>query len=565
MLISPLVITAGMAVLSCPHISGRVDNFFFSGLIFPYVVARWSICCGYRPVDNSRFSSGASPGKGSGAVSVVNLDSCWLDILDVVRNKVAQQTFNTWFLPLQPENGPDEDFSVGCPNHFFMDWFSEHHLSTLNEAGSHFFGKDVFFSLRVPEKTAAPAQGADRDGILESGNRDSGAHDSGGFNSGDFMRPFLEDDDQAVSAQPPKTRAATVMPPSSSMARRSGTIYNLNPDYTFESFVVGSGTDLAFAAATAIANNPGDRFNPLFIHGGVGLGKTHLMHAVGNGIARRRPDKKICYVTAENFMNDLIGSIRDNRTPDFKLKYRGMDVLLVDDVAFLAGKESTQEEFFHTFNALYDLKKQIVLTSDRSPKEITTLEERLRSRFEWGLITDIQAPNLETRMAILKRKVEVNKIYITDDVISYIAENITDNIRRLEGALIRLLAFASLTGRDISLEMASEVLSSFFQGHSTGPVKIADVMSLVAEAHDMTVDQLKSKRRTQDLARARQIAMYLAREMTGASLNQIGRAFGGRDHSTVAHACQKIQRDVGSNPRFRGSVRDMQDRLLARK
>ena len=241
-----------------------------------------------------------------------------------------------------------------------------------------------------------------------------------------------------------------------------------------------------------------------------------------------------------------------------------MDVLLVDDVAFLAGKESTQEEFFHTFNALYDLKKQIVLTSDRSPKEITTLEERLRSRFEWGLITDIQPPNLETRIAILKRKVEVNNIYIPDDVIDYIAENITDNIRRLEGALIRLLAFASLTGREISLEMASEVLSSFFQGNSSGPVKIADVMKVVADVHDLTVDQLKSKRRTQDLARARQIAMYLAREMTGASLNQIGRAFGGRDHSTVAHACQKIAQDMETDPRFRGAVRDLMDRIRAR-
>ena len=265
------------------------------------------------------------------------------------------------------------------------------------------------------------------------------------------------------------------------------------------------------------------------------------------------------------FMNDLIGSIRDNRTPDFKMKYRSVDVLLVDDVAFLAGKESTQEEFFHTFNALYDLKKQIILTSDRSPKEITTLEERLRSRFEWGLITDIQPPNLETRMAILKRKVESNNIYITDDVIAYIAENITDNIRRLEGALIRLLAFASLTGREISLEMASEVLSSFFQGNSSGPVKIADVMKVVSDATDVSVDQLKSKRRTQDLARARQMAMYLSREMTGASLNQIGRAFGGRDHSTVAHACQKIGKDMGDDPRFRGYVLDLQDKVRGRR
>jgi chromosomal replication initiator protein len=461
---------------------------------------------------------------------MANLNAYWPEILDVVRQKVAQQTFNTWFIPLNPEDSENGSMKVECPNHFFMDWFSEHHLTALNEAGSAYFGKDVNFALGVrktPIDGTAPAPGTE---------------------------------DHAAVAPPPL--AAAVVEP---IQARPTQVFNINQDYTFDNFVVGSGTDLAFAAATAVANNPGDHFNPLFIHGGVGLGKTHLMHAVGNSIAANNPEKKVVYITAESFMNDLIASIRDNRTPDFKMKYRSVDVLLVDDVAFLAGKESTQEEFFHTFNALYDLKKQIVLTSDRSPKEITTLEERLRSRFEWGLITDIQPPNLETRMAILKRKVESNDIYINDDVITFIAENITDNIRRLEGALIRLLAFASLTGREITLEMASEVLSSFFQGSSTGPVKIADVMTLVGEVHDVTVDQLKSKRRTQDLARARQIAMYLAREMTGASLNQIGRAFGNRDHSTVSHACQKIQKDMHADPRFKGAVLDIQDRVRGRK
>jgi chromosomal replication initiator protein len=489
---------------------------------------------------------------------MTDLDTYWPEILDVVRQKVAKQTFNTWFLPLLPKssgNGSTDESGVGsgngspsgslevdCPNHFFMDWFSEHHLTALNEAGSTYFGRDISFKLGVGNKTAPEAR------LVEAQAQAGGA---AAAVPGAVLPDHLE------SQYSPRTSET---PP----VRRASMALNLNRDYTFENFVVGSGTDLAFAAATAVANNPGDHFNPLFIHGGVGLGKTHLMHAVGNAVANQDPDKKICYVTAENFMNDLIGSIRDNRTPEFKMKYRSVDVLLVDDVAFLAGKESTQEEFFHTFNALYDLKKQIVLTSDRSPKEITTLEERLRSRFEWGLITDIQAPNLETRMAILKRKVEANNIYISDDVIAYIAENITDNIRRLEGALIRLLAFASLTGREISLEMASEVLSSFFQGSSTGPVKIADVIKIVGDVHDLTVDQLKSKRRTQDLARARQIAMYLAREMTGASLNQIGRAFGDRDHSTVSHAFQKIQKEMKSDPRFRGAVLDIQDRVRGR-
>ncbi len=477
-----------------------------------------------------------------------DLDAYWPEILDIVRQRVAQQTFNTWFAPLKPENSSNGSLKVTCPNHFFLDWFSEHHLAVLNDAGSTCFGREVAFALKIQD--GAPAELTPLTPEAAGGLEERRA---GGRVDPDLVGGPLPGGGSAGPA------AATL-----AAAPRPAHL-NLNPDYTFANFVVGSGTDMAFAAATAVARNPGSHFNPLFIHGGVGLGKTHLMHAVGNAIAETHPGRRIAYITAENFMNDLIGSIRDNRTPDFKLKYRSVDVLLVDDVAFLAGKESTQEEFFHTFNALYDLKKQIILTSDRSPKEITTLEERLRSRFEWGLITDIQPPNLETRMAILKRKVESNNIYITDEVIAYIAENITDNIRRLEGALIRLLAFASLTGREISLEMASEVLSSFFQGNSSGPVKIADVMKVVAEATDMTVDQLKSKRRTQDLARARQIAMYLSREMTGASLNQIGRAYGGRDHSTVAHACQKIGKDMRDDPRFRGFVLDLQDKIRGRK
>ncbi len=475
--------------------------------------------------------------KGLAGTSMTNLDTYWPEILAVVRQKVAQQTFNTWFKPLQPLTSESGHPEVDCPDRFFMDWFSEHHLSALNDAATDYFGTETRVSLQVSDTRKNELS-------LELPSR--------------------------TEVEPPAARLANAQgivntQVKTSPARRTATITNINPEYTFDNFVVGSGTDLVFAAATAVANNPGGHFNPLFIHGGVGLGKTHLMHAIGNAIANEDPAKNICYITTENFMNDLIASIRDRRTPEFKRKYRSMDVLLVDDVAFLTGKESTQEEFFHTFNALYDLKKQIVLTSDRSPKEITTLEERLRSRFEWGLITDIQPPNLETRMAILKRKVESNQIMVSDDVIAFIAENITDNIRRLEGALIRLLAFASLTGNEISLEMASEVLSSFFQGNSAGPVKIADVMKTVGSVHDVTVDQLKSKRRTQDLARARQIAMYLSREMTGASLNQIGRAFGNKDHSTVSYGCHKIADLMKTDARFRGAVLDIQDRIRGRR
>ncbi|MCP4572723.1 MAG: chromosomal replication initiator protein DnaA [bacterium] len=463
--------------------------------------------------------------------TVSNLDSHWPEILDTVRQRVGHQTFQTWYRPLAPLAGDAGGLQVSCPNHFFLDWFSEHQLHHLNDAGTAYFGHEVLFELvvsnevvklGVPGPEAAPAP-------------------------------------ETVVSRP----AATTVPVETIvMPERPQT--NLNPDYVFSNFVVGSGTDLAYAAATAISDNPGHHFNPLFIHGGVGLGKTHLMQAIGNRIAIQRPQARILYTTAENFMNDLVKSIQESHTPDFKLRYRSVDVLLVDDVAFMAGKESTQEEFFHTFNALYNFKKQIVFTSDRSPKEITRLEERLRSRFEWGLITDIQPPNLETRIAILRRKVDINNIYIADDVIEFIAEHITDNIRRLEGALVRLLAFASLTGREITLEMASEALSSFFQGTSTGPVKIADVMEVTADVHGFSVDQLKSKRRTQDLARARQIAMHLARELTGASLNKIGRSFGNRDHSTVAYACKKISDEMETDPRFRGAVRDLMERIRKR-
>ncbi len=423
-----------------------------------------------------------------------------------------------------------------------MDWFSEHHLGTLNEAGTAFFGRPVSFNLVVPNQV---------DSLEDL-----------------FIPPPREETSTAAS---PERRDLPGPPdhsdhPDRDVSRRPA-VYsvngrvNLNFDYNFENFVVGSGNDLVYAAAVAVSREPGAHFNPLFIHGGVGLGKTHLMHAIGNAILKNHQGKKVYYVTAEHFMNDLIHAIQQNRTPDFKLRYRSVDVLLVDDVAFLAGKESTQEEFFHTFNALYDEKKQIVLTSDRSPKEITTLEERLRSRFEWGLITDIQPPDLETRIAILNRKVQLNKIYISDDVIQYIAENITDNIRRLEGALIRLLAFASLTARDINLEMASEVLSSYFRAESPRPLKIADIMKVTADHFDVTVDQLKSKKRTQDLALARQVAMFVARETVGASLNQIGRAFGKRDHSTVAHALQKIQKMYDEDPKFKGKIKDIYNQL----
>ena len=462
------------------------------------------------------------------------LQSSWPAILDLVRQKVSQQTYDTWFLPLKLSSGSNGTLEVHCPDRFFEDWFSEHHLHTLAEATADHFAREIAIRLTVREGTASPPE------------RFSAAATVSSHRARDGRAPEVVVDGPTLDEPAEESRQACPF---------------LNPDYTFGSFVVGSGSKMAFAAAQAICKKPGDNFNPLFVYGGVGLGKTHLMHAIGNAIYAAHPDKRIVYVTSEQFMNELIFDISRNQSYKFRQKYRTVDVLLVDDVTFWAGKESTQDEFFHTFNTLYTEKKQIILTSDRPPKEITTLEERLRSRFEWGLICDVQSPDLETRIAILRKKVEANNIYIGDDVIQYIAENITDNIRRLEGALIRLLAFASLTAQDINLDLASEVLSSFFQADAKRPTRIADVMTLVASYYDMTVDQLKSKKRTKDLALARQVAMFVAREKTGASLNQIGRAFGNRDHTTVLHACQKIKGKLEEQPAFRGEVKDIFDNL----
>ena len=449
----------------------------------------------------------------------------WSRLLDRARTQLSDHIVDTWLSPLTAAEYSGESLTLTAPDQFSVEWNERRHSAILESLAPVAVGHPVKIELRVHADRLQRSQ----------------------------MDLFV----------PVKGQERSVIEPE--RPRENVTLSALNDRYTFDTFVVGKSNDLAAAAAAAVSQAPGKTYNPLFFYGPTGLGKTHLMQAIAHDIIKRAPQTRVTYITTEQFTNDVITSIGKGAMHDFRRRYRETDLFLVDDVHFIGGKNSTQEEFFHTFNALYDLKKQIILTSDRSPKEITTLEERLRSRFEWGLITDIQPPNLETRMAILKRKVESNNIYITDDVIAYIAENITDNIRRLEGALIRLLAFASLTGREISLEMASEVLSSFFQGNSSGPVKIADVMKVVSDATDVTADQLKSKRRTQDLARARQMAMYLSREMTGASLNQIGRAFGGRDHSTVAHACQKIGKDMSDDPRFRGYVLDLQDKVRGRR
>ncbi len=343
---------------------------------------------------------------------------------------------------------------------------------------------------------------------------------------------------------------------------RSMALPYLNPRYIFSNFVVGHGNRFAHAASLAVAEAPAKAYNPLFLYGGVGLGKTHLMQAIGHHVASSNSKSRILYITSETFTNELINSIRDDKTVQFRNKYRNIDILLVDDVQFIAGKERTQEEFFHTFNALYEAGKQIVVSSDRPPKDIPTLEERLRSRFEWGLTADIQPPEFETRVAILKKKAELSGLSVSDDILSYIASKIQSNIRELEGALVRLVAFSSLTCREINVSLVDHVLKDIIEPRKEdGNISIDLIKKACAEYYSVKLDDMSAKIRTKDIALARQVAMYLARELTSASLPKIGDVFGGRDHTTVLHAYGKIKSAIKSTPIIDEAVKAISKKL----
>lgn len=338
----------------------------------------------------------------------------------------------------------------------------------------------------------------------------------------------------------------------------------LNPKYTFNSFVIGNSNRFAHAASLAVAESPAKAYNPLFIYGGVGLGKTHLMHAIGHFVLQNNPNAKVEYVSSEKFTNELINAIKHDKNEEFRNKYRKVDILLIDDIQFIAGKEGTQEEFFHTFNALYDANKQIILSSDRPPKEIPTLEDRLRSRFEWGLIADIQVPDFETRMAILKKKADVENINVSNDVMVYIATKIKSNIRELEGALIRIVAYSSLTNRSITVDLASEALKDIISKKQSKHITINTIQDVVSSYFNLTIDDLKSQKRNRNIAFPRQIAMYLSRKLTDMSLPKIGEEFGGRDHTTVIHAYEKISDIVNGNDESMQSTIDDITKKLTR-
>ena len=335
----------------------------------------------------------------------------------------------------------------------------------------------------------------------------------------------------------------------------------LNPKYTFNSFVIGNSNRFAHAASLAVAESPAKAYNPLFIYGGVGLGKTHLMHAIGHYILNENPKAKVVYVSSEKFTNELINAIKDDKNEEFRNKYRNVDVLLIDDIQFIGGKERTQEEFFHTFNALHEDNKQIILSSDRPPKEIPTLEDRLRSRFEWGLIADIQPPDFETRMAILKKKADSEKLNVANEVMVYIATKIKSNIRELEGALIRIVAYSSLTNREITVDLASEALKDIIANKGTSAVTVETIQEAIANYFNLRVDDLKSQRRLRTIAYPRQIAMYLSRKLTDMSLPKIGEEFGGRDHTTVIHAYEKISENLKTDEALQNTINDITNKL----
>lgn len=418
----------------------------------------------------------------------------WEQVLARVETKVNRHSFYTWFKPTTYVGENGSTLSVRVPNGLFKDWLKKHYSGVIGEALAELQRESLDIEFL--------AQTSDDATDIE----------------------LSPDEASAFEAPPPIVGTGPA---------------GLNPRYTFDTFIVGSSNQFAHAASRAVAEAPSRSYNPLFIYGGVGLGKTHLMHAVGHYVLRHDQNLKLTYISSERFMNEMINAVRFDRVLDFRERYRSVDVLLVDDIQFLAGKEGTQTEFFHTFNALYDSQKQIVLSSDRPPHEIPALEERLRSRFEWGLIADIQSPDLETKIAILKKKAETEAVPLPDDVAIYIAGKIKSNIRELEGSLIRLIAYASLTGAEISLPLAQEVLRNILD-HEEKAVTIEMIQKFVADYYNLKLAELKSRNNSKSVAMPRQIAMYLCKSLTHASLPEIGRSFGGKHHSTVIHSIRKV-------------------------
>lgn len=435
----------------------------------------------------------------------VQLNEIWNRTLELLKGEMTEISFNTWILTIEPISIDSNTVTLGVPADFNKGILESRYSYLIKNALRQISHREYNIYFAIPSQ--APVKPA--------------------------AQEYTEDTNMSF----------------------------LNPKYTFDTFVIGNGNRFAHAASLAVAEAPAKAYNPLFLYGGVGLGKTHLMHAIGHFVLSQNPALKVLYVSSEKFTNELINAIRDDKNEEFRYKYRNIDVLLIDDIQFIGGKERTEEEFFHTFNALYEANKQIIISSDKPPKEIPTLEDRLRSRFEWGLIADIAPPDLETRIAILRKKAQLENLDVPDDVMVFIADKVGSNIRELEGALNRVIAYSTLTENIINVDMAVEALKDMLNNSKAVIINSKTIQEAVSRYFHLKTDELKSKKRSRDVSFPRQIAMHLCREMTDMSLPKIGDEFGGRDHTTVIHACEKINHDLENSAELRRTVEDIKKNI----
>ncbi len=446
------------------------------------------------------------------------MENLWNNCLKEIKKNIPPQIYETWFLPISIISFSKEKATIEVPSKFHKEWLTSKYQPLLEETLCKMCGSNISIDLKISSSKKIPSEE---------------------INKSKDISPLIEKVEEEIS----KTNYDR---------------YGLNKMYIFDNFITGTSNQFAQAAAYAVAEAPSKAYNPLFIYGGVGLGKTHLIHAIGHHILKKDPRKKICYVSSERFLTNLISAIKQQNTEGFRKLYRNVDILLMDDIQFLAGKEKSQEEFFHTFNTLFESEKQIVIASDRFPKYIPKLEERLVSRFQWGLIADIKPPEYETKIAILKKKADTFNFKLPDDVAGYIAKNIFSSVRELEGALIRIIAYSSLINRSITLEMAEEVLKDlFYEKEKIITVKL--IIKEVSGFFHLKVSDLKSKNRNRNIVLARHLAMFLCRQLTNTSLPEIGRNFGGKDHTSVIHACKKINSELKSNPDMSHNIKQLKD------
>lgn len=462
------------------------------------------------------------------AISIIDV---WEHVDEYLQEKLGKISYATFQKAVKPISFLNNSLILGVPNAFMKKWVYEKCDYHIKRSVKNNFDLDIILELNVNEQMKQKAED-------------------------DFFANEEEEltFSQNLEEEQPQRKTFSIEPQESA--------YMLNPKYTYDTYVVGQSNRFSHAASLAVAKAPGKAYNPFFIYGGVGLGKTHLMHAIGHKVQDQHPYLKVIYITAEEFTNHLISSLQNNKINEFREKYRKVDVLLIDDIPFIAGKEKTEEEFFHTFNYLYQFNKQIVITSDRLPKDIPSIQDRLKSRFEWGLSADIQAPDLETRMAILYKKLEPEFQNIPQDVIYYIASQIPGNIRELEGALIKIIAYSSLINQEITINLAKDVIKDIVKNNTKKPISISKIKKSVAEYYNIEYEGLSAKIRTKEIAHARQVAMYLCRELTNFSLPKIGENFGGRDHTTVMHACDKVRNDIKKNTDLKSALNQIKTTLI---